>query len=80
MKVGTDLDLQPRPVPVIIRLIKVDLAAQVLVDRALDVAPFQVDAEIQCRDRTLHPDLIIGGGDDIFNPGEVSRETRLSGI
>jgi hypothetical protein len=68
MEMGTDLDLQPRPVPVIIGLIEVDLAAHILIDRALDLAAFQVDAEIQWRDRPLHPDLIIGGEDDIFNP------------
>jgi hypothetical protein len=66
-EVATDLDLQPPPVLVIIRLVEVDLPAHVLEDRALDLAAFQVDAEIQCRNGRVHPDLISGGEDDIVN-------------
>ena len=76
MEVAADLDLEPRPVLVIVRLVEVDLPAHVLEDGALDLAAFQVDAEIERRDGSFHPDLIIGGGDDIVNPGGGLRPVR----
>jgi hypothetical protein len=59
---GADTDLLPCPVRVIVRLVEVDLAAQVLAEGTLDLAPFQVDTEVQGRDRVCHPGMILWKG------------------